>query len=107
MTRWHRVGAAADFEEGRVREVRVGDRRLAVGRAGGALFCVDEACPHAGGSLARGTLQGGRLVCPVHGFAYDVASGRCEDDVAPVAVHPVREGDAGVEVALPGAGSGR
>lgn len=107
MTRWHRVGAAADFEEGRVREVRVGERRLAVGRSGGSLFCVDESCPHAGGSLAAGTVEGGALVCPVHGFAYDVRSGSCEDDAAPVAVFAVREGEAGVEVALPADAVGR
>jgi pyruvate oxidase len=102
VTRWHRVGTPADFEEGRVREVRVGDRVLAVGRVAGALFCVDDFCPHAGGSLAQGSLDDGFLICPLHGFAYDVASGRCDDDASPVAVHPVREGEAGVEVALPG-----
>ena len=43
-------------------------------------ICVAEAtCPHLGsrlGPAAGGRVRGGRLVCPFHGFEYDVA-GRC------------------------------
>ncbi len=100
MTAWHRVGAAADFADGTVREVRVGERVYAVGRSSGELFCVDDWCPHAGASLAQGMLDDGVLVCPLHGFAYDVRTGHCEDDPTPVATFPVRERDGAVEIEL-------
>jgi nitrite reductase/ring-hydroxylating ferredoxin subunit len=100
MADWHRVGATEEFAEGSVREARVGDRIFAVGRLDGTLFCVDDWCPHAGASLAQGMLDGGFLVCPLHGFTYDVRTGRCEDDPTPVATFPVRERDGDVEVEL-------
>jgi len=100
VTAWHRVGAAAEFADGVVREIRIGDRILAVGRAAGELFCLDDWCPHAGASLAQGMLDDGVLVCPLHGYAYDVRTGRCEDDPTPAATFPVREKDGEVEVEL-------
>jgi nitrite reductase/ring-hydroxylating ferredoxin subunit len=100
VTAWHRVGVATDFADGVVREIRIGDRILAVGRADGELFCLDDWCPHAGASLAQGMLDDGVLVCPLHGYAYDVRTGRCEDDPTPAATFPVREKDGEVEVEL-------
>lgn len=97
---WHRVGAPADFPEGALREVRLGDLVLAVGRWRGRLFAIHDWCPHAGASLAAGTLEDGFVVCPLHGYAYDVFSGRCEDDAAPVPRREVREGDGTVEIDL-------
>lgn len=95
---WHRIGAPRDFPEGSIREVRIGDLVLAVGRHDGALFAVHDFCPHAGASLAAGTLDDGFLVCPLHGYAYDVRTGRCEEDATPVPTRPVRESESDVEV---------
>ncbi len=33
-------------------------------------------CPHAAGDLAQGTLRRGRIDCPVHGWCFDLVSGR-------------------------------
>ena len=47
---------------------------------GGGGVCVNEAyCPHLGADLgpaAGGLVRGGRLVCPFHGFEYDIG-GQC------------------------------
>ena len=47
-----------------------------------ALFHVDEKicaisdiCPHAGGSLGMGKLDGTVVTCPVHGMKFDVTTG--------------------------------
>ena len=41
---------------------------LAVFRIGDAgYYAIDDSCPHAGGSLSNGNLQGTRLPCLVHG----------------------------------------
>jgi len=42
----------------------------------GSRFCaVDDVCPHAGGTLSQGTLEGGVITCPLHGSQFDVCSG--------------------------------
>ncbi|BAU74110.1 Rieske (2Fe-2S) protein [Metapseudomonas furukawaii] len=42
----------------------------------GALYALDDACPHNGASLFCGRLQGRLLQCPAHGLRFDLASGR-------------------------------
>lgn len=39
------------------------------------VFATAARCPHAGGPLAQGKLQGNRLVCPRHSSTFDVRSG--------------------------------
>ncbi len=41
----------------------------------GALYAVENNCPHAGGSLAGGKLEGQVLRCPSHGLKFDVVRG--------------------------------
>ena len=45
---------------------------LAVFRAGDAVYAIEDSCPHAGGSLSNGTLQGTRVTCPVHGLKFNL-----------------------------------
>jgi nitrite reductase (NADH) small subunit len=45
------------------------------------LYAVPGVCPHQDVSLADyGVLHGVNLVCRVHGFEFDVQTGRCEHD---------------------------
>lgn len=41
----------------------------------GALYALENNCPHAGGSLASGKLEGPLLRCPSHGLKFDVTCG--------------------------------
>lgn len=41
----------------------------------GNLHAVENNCPHAGGSLAGGKLEGPLLRCPSHGLKFDVTCG--------------------------------
>ena len=89
--RWHRIEPASKIRPGEVLRFTVAGHELAVGRTReGRYFAVDDACPHAGGSLAEGLVEGETLICPIHGFAYHVREGRGLDDDAPLRVHPVR-----------------
>jgi len=52
-------------------------RMWAVGNNGDGHFAVDRVCRHLGGPLDKGAInRDGCLVCPWHGAAYDVRSGR-------------------------------
>ena len=41
----------------------------------GTVYAVDNACPHRGGPLGEGELQGRVLTCPWHGWRWDVTTG--------------------------------
>jgi nitrite reductase/ring-hydroxylating ferredoxin subunit len=64
---------------GAVIAARVGARRVALARLGsGRLIVVDDECPHDGGRISDGFVDGERLVCARHGWQLEVRNGRCE-----------------------------
>ncbi|MDX1648707.1 MAG: Rieske (2Fe-2S) protein [Myxococcota bacterium] len=102
---WHTLEPASRIRAGEVLRFPVAGRLLAVGRTReGDYFAVDDACPHAGGSLAEGLVEGEALICPIHGFAYHVREGRGLDDGAPLRTYPVRlrEADDVLEIRIEG-----
>ncbi|MCA9512951.1 MAG: Rieske 2Fe-2S domain-containing protein [Myxococcales bacterium] len=74
------LDAVAGLRAGELRRIDVAGRRLCIGRRAQGLFAVDDACPHAGGSLSAGLLAGSELICPEHAWAFDVDTGETPDD---------------------------
>jgi len=65
--------ALGDFPLGKIRAV---SKTVCVARPGeDAFVAVDRRCPHAGGDLASGWTDGGRLVCPMHNLSFDPETG--------------------------------
>jgi nitrite reductase (NADH) small subunit len=80
---WHDVGTEDAIPDGGLVAIRVGDRMICLGRTGaGRLFALDDVCPHAGGSLAEGMVDGDQVICPLHAYAFETATGECPDDPA-------------------------
>jgi nitrite reductase (NADH) small subunit len=42
----------------------------------GRIFATEPWCPHRGGPLADGMVASGRVLCPLHGYAFDLATGQ-------------------------------
>ena len=64
---------------GDVTAARIGARRVAVARLGsGRLVVVADECPHDGGRISDGFVEGEHLVCARHGWALEARDGRCE-----------------------------
>lgn len=86
------LGPVGDIPIGESRAYAVEDRQIAVFRLrDGSLRALDAVCPHRGGPLADGLADSRVVVCPLHGFTYDLATG---EEVAnggeSVAAYPVR-----------------
>jgi nitrite reductase (NADH) small subunit len=81
MPEFVRVCAQSDLpRQGLVLEVSLDGRPLCVANVDGAICVLDGTCPHEGGPLGEGSLENGRVVCPWHGYAFDVHTGASEDD---------------------------
>ena len=50
----------------------------------GRLVAHPLVCPHKGASLANATLDGGAVVCPWHGYRFDVKTGERRDVKSPM-----------------------
>ena len=61
--------------EGRGVPVRVEGSYLAVFLADGEVHVLDNECAHVGSPLDSGPVDDGRLVCPWHGWTYELATG--------------------------------
>lgn len=88
------IASASDWSDGSMAPVEVGEHRVAVCRVDGVFRAFDDHCPHAGSTLALGTLTGHTVECPRHEFVWDVVDGKsfmAWDDLVSM---PVRvEGD--------------
>jgi nitrite reductase/ring-hydroxylating ferredoxin subunit len=51
------------------------DKDIAVFNVNGTICAIADTCPHAGGSLGLGKLDGAIVTCPVHGMKFDVTTG--------------------------------
>jgi nitrite reductase/ring-hydroxylating ferredoxin subunit len=86
-------GSAAPFT--------VADKDIALFNVNGTICAIADTCPHAGGSLGMGKLNGTTVTCPVHGMKFDVTTG-CfagTSDFA-VASYPVNIVDGKIMVSL-------
>ena len=49
---------------------------VVVAVADGTPWALEDACNHAGASLAEGSCRAGRVTCPMHGYVFDLKNGR-------------------------------
>jgi nitrite reductase (NADH) small subunit len=79
--RWVEVGRLDDIpRRGGRRVVGLPDTpAIAVFRTGDdAVFALEDRCPHRGGPLSEGIVQGHAVACPLHGWVILLASGIAE-----------------------------
>jgi len=69
------VAAVADIPSGEGRVVDAQGKTLALFNVDGTFYALDNACPHRGGPLGEGDLEGNVAVCPWHGWRWDVTTG--------------------------------
>lgn len=65
---------------GGVTEAMLDGEPVAVCKVGDQVYVLDNDCPHSGGPLGDGDLQGHTLSCPFHGWTFDVRDGVCTLD---------------------------
>jgi len=75
MSRWQQVCKLVELVEGKGHEVWVNHRPLALFRASGKVYALEDRCPHREGQLSQGHLVNGEAVCPLHGWNFDLATG--------------------------------
>ena len=99
---WFRVGDQDMLEAGAVATVQAGHHAICLSRTDSGYGAIANRCPHQGGPLGEGFLQGGYVVCPWHGWEYDPVTGTppggYDDDA--VASHEVEVRDDGIWVGV-------
>ena len=68
---------AEDLSDGKSAFVAVDGVDVALFRRGEEIFAIGNECPHQGGSLCDGWVEGDIVTCPLHGWEFDLRSGVC------------------------------
>jgi nitrite reductase (NADH) small subunit len=94
-----RIATLAELPPGELIEVMHEGEAYAVCNVGGDIRALFGTCPHQGGPLGQGVLEGPMISCPWHCWQFDSATGVCisGDDIA-LATYPVKVEDGGVFV---------
>ena len=87
-----------------VTEVMAAGEPVAICNIGGEVHALSGTCPHQGGPLGQGAVNGASVTCPWHGWEFDCRTG--ENDFNPnikVDVYPVRVDSGDIFIELPDA----
>jgi nitrite reductase (NADH) small subunit len=79
---WRRIASVNDLAPGQCCEIVIDDHVIALFNVAGEFFALDGICPHQGGPLGKGTLQGCVVTCPWHGWQFDVRTGQHQASAA-------------------------
>jgi len=103
---WRKVAEVQNVTNGKTLCVEVDDREILLCRTSDGVFAVDNLCTHAAARLCEGKLKGHRILCPLHGAAFDVRDGSALTRPASVALtnYPVRVDEEGISLLLTVAG---
>jgi nitrite reductase/ring-hydroxylating ferredoxin subunit len=106
MADFTRVLKTSEVSPGEMKLVDVAGTDVVVANVDGKFCAFGNICPHEGGPLVEGELEGNVVICPWHFTQFDVVTGEVIDGVTdePIPVYAVRvEGDE-VRVEAPGNG---
>lgn len=66
-------------EEGGIVVTAPDGTEIALFKRSEEIYALENACPHQGGPLGEGTLEGGCVTCPWHGWQFDIQTGSCQN----------------------------
>lgn len=74
------VAKLDDLKPGSCKHVNANGKEIALFNVDGEILALDGACPHQGGPLGDGELNGTVVTCPWHGWEWDVKTGSSTQD---------------------------
>jgi nitrite reductase (NADH) small subunit len=88
----YNLGPVACIPLGEGRLFETGDTLIAIFRArDGRVYATEPWCPHRGGPLIDGIVAAGKVVCPLHGYTFDLATGKpAHNECRAIRTYPVR-----------------
>lgn len=75
MGEFKKVASAAEIQPGQGKIIDVEGNSIAIWNIGGNFFAFQNVCPHRGGPVGEGELEGMVITCPWHGWSFELPSG--------------------------------
>jgi 3-phenylpropionate/trans-cinnamate dioxygenase ferredoxin subunit len=66
---------SAELQNGGKKKVNLQGNEILLARVADKFYAIDNKCPHLGGDLSAGTLEGMVINCPRHASQFDITDG--------------------------------
>ena len=73
---WTPVAKTAELTNGTMKSAKIGEKEILLARVGDKYYAADKFCPHMGGNLSLGKLEGTVVTCPRHHSKFDLIDGK-------------------------------
>jgi nitrite reductase (NADH) small subunit len=89
---WQKVASTKDFSETNTKVVTINNFKIALFKTKDGFYAIENDCPHRGGPLGEGHLEGDVVICPWHAWSFEVKTGKCHTfpDDAPLKSFPIK-----------------
>jgi nitrite reductase/ring-hydroxylating ferredoxin subunit len=95
MAAFVKVATTGELAPGQAKRVEAQGKRIALFNRDGAYHAIEDTCPHRGGPLSEGQVEGNVVICPWHGAKFNITTG---DVLGP----PARAGVASFRIRVSG-----
>ena len=97
-----RVAGMDELPRGETLCVEIDGREILLCHTTAGIFAVHNLCSHAHARLCEGKLKGQKILCPLHGAAFDVRDGSAlsRPAIRPIASHEVKLDSGSILLAL-------
>lgn len=79
-SRWIVAAEVREFVDKPVKVAEIAGHAIAIFQVDGQFYAVDAICPHEGGPLGEGQLNGMEVLCPLHGYSFHLKTGACSTE---------------------------
>jgi nitrite reductase/ring-hydroxylating ferredoxin subunit len=89
---WHDVAACDQLDPDFPLGVEVNGQKVGLFLLGEQVHALEDVCPHAFALLSQGFQEEGQIECPLHAARFDIASGKCLNEIGQrdLLCYPVR-----------------
>lgn len=75
MAQLVQVARKDELKNGEMKAVMIKEHVVLLARVNDIYYAAENRCPHLGGNLAQGKLEGTIVTCPLHGSQFDLVNG--------------------------------
>jgi 3-phenylpropionate/trans-cinnamate dioxygenase ferredoxin component len=75
MSDFVEVATVDELEDGKMKMATIEGHEIMLARMGDEYYASDNRCPHMGGNLSQGKLEGTVVTCPRHHSQFDLTDG--------------------------------
>jgi len=75
MTQFVKATTVSEVAQNQSKICEINGKQIAIFNVAGRFCAIENVCPHRGGPVGEGDLEGTVVTCPWHGWQFDVTTG--------------------------------